>query len=84
MPRRRIGRPFFATPGKGSYMSMVLQPNQNFEEIAQYTVIMAVAVARAMDALAGVHTEIKWVNELYLNGKKVCGILSEAMSNVET
>ena len=33
-------------------MSMVLQPNQNFEEIAQYTVIMAVAVARAMDALA--------------------------------
>lgn len=65
-------------------MSMVLQPNQNFEEIAQYTVIMAVAVARAMDALAGVHTEIKWVNDLYLNGKKVCGILSEAMSNVET
>lgn len=51
-------------------MSMVLQPNQNFEEIAQYTVIMAVAVARAMDALAGVHTEIKWVNDLYLNGKK--------------
>ena len=84
MPRGRFGRPFFATPGKGIYMSMVLQPNQNFEEIAQYTVIMAVAVARAMDALAGVHTEIKWVNDLYLNGKKVCGILSEAMSNVET
>ena len=52
-------------------MSMVLQPNQNFEEIAQYTVIMAVAVARAMDALAGVHTEIKWVNDLYLNGKSL-------------
>ena len=49
MPRGRFGRPFFATPGKGIYMSMVLQPNQNFEEIAQYTVIMAVAVARAMD-----------------------------------
>ena len=58
MPRGRFGRPFFATPGKGIYMSMVLQPNQNFEEIAQYTVIMAVAVARAMDALAGVHTEM--------------------------
>ncbi len=44
---------------------------------------MAVAVARAMDALAGVHTEIKWVNDLYLNGKKFAGFLFEAMSNVE-
>ncbi|MGC3147859.1 bifunctional biotin--[acetyl-CoA-carboxylase] synthetase/biotin operon repressor, partial [Enterococcus faecalis] len=42
-PRGRFGRPFFATPGIGIYMSMVLQPNHNFEEIAQYSVIMAVA-----------------------------------------
>ena len=72
MPRGRFGRPFSLRQVKG-FMSMVLQPNQNFEEIAQYTVIMAVAVARAMDALAGVQTEIKWVNDLYLNGKKFAG-----------
>ncbi|MGK0552644.1 biotin--[acetyl-CoA-carboxylase] ligase [Enterococcus faecalis] len=83
-PKGRFGRPFFAKAGKGIYMSLLLRPNQNFEEMAQYTVITAVAVTRAMDQLAKVHTEIKWVNDIYLNGKKVCGILSEAMSDVET
>lgn len=83
-PKGRFGRPFFSKAGSGIYMSLLLKPNQNFEEMAQYTVITAVAVARAMDQLAKVHTEIKWVNDIYLNGKKVCGILSEAMSDVET
>ncbi|MEI5993884.1 biotin--[acetyl-CoA-carboxylase] ligase [Candidatus Enterococcus mansonii] len=80
----RFGRPFFSKAGVGIYMSMLLRPNQNFEEMAQYTVIMAVAIARAMDNLASVQTEIKWVNDIYINGKKVCGILSEAMSDVES
>lgn len=83
-PKGRFGRPFFAKPQSGIYMSMLLRPNQNFEEMAQYTVIMAVAVSRAMDSLANIYTEIKWVNDIYLNGKKVCGILSEAMSDVES
>lgn len=83
-PKGRFGRPFFAKAGKGIYMSLLLRPNQNFEEMAQYTIIMAVAVSRAMDDIATVTTEIKWVNDIYLNGKKVCGILSEAMSDVES
>lgn len=83
-PKGRFGRPFFSKAGGGIYMSMLLRPNQNFEEMAQYTLIMAVAAARAMDKLAHVQTEIKWVNDIYINGKKVCGILSEAMSDVET
>lgn len=83
-PKGRFGRPFFSKAGVGIYMSMLLRPNQNFEEMAQYTLIMAVAVARAMDKLANVQTEIKWVNDIYINGKKVCGILSEAMSDVES
>ena len=83
-PKGRFGRPFFSKAGSGIYMSMLLRPNQNFEEMAQYTVIMAVAIARAMDDLIKVQTEIKWVNDIYLNGKKVCGILSEAMSDVES
>lgn len=80
----RFGRPFFSKAGSGIYMSMLLRPNQNFDEMAQYTVIMAVAIARAMDNLAHVQTKIKWVNDIYINGKKVCGILSEAMSDVES
>ncbi|MBM7689130.1 biotin--[acetyl-CoA-carboxylase] ligase [Enterococcus ureilyticus] len=83
-PKGRFGRPFFSKAGSGIYMSMLLRPNQNFEEMAQYTVIMAVAIARAMDNLINTHTEIKWVNDIYINGKKVCGILSEAMSDVES
>lgn len=83
-PKGRFGRPFFSKAGQGIYMSMLLRPNQNFEAIAQYTVMMAVAVSQAMDDLAQVHTEIKWVNDIYLQQKKVCGILSEAMSDVET
>ncbi|WP_086314684.1 biotin-[acetyl-CoA-carboxylase] ligase [Enterococcus sp. 7F3_DIV0205] len=83
-PKGRFGRPFFSKAGSGIYMSMLLRPNQNFEEMAQYTVIMAVAIARAMDTLVKVKTEIKWVNDIYINGKKVCGILSEAMSDVES
>lgn len=83
-PKGRFGRPFFSKAGCGIYMSMLLRPNQNFEEMAQYTVIMAVAVSKAIDCLAKVTTEIKWVNDIYLNGKKVCGILSEAMSDVES
>jgi len=83
-PIGRFGRPFFSKAGSGIYMSMLLRPNQNFEEMAQYTVIMAVAVTRAMDKLIKVSTEIKWVNDIYIDGKKVCGILSEAMSDVES
>ncbi|OJG51949.1 biotin-[acetyl-CoA-carboxylase] ligase [Enterococcus haemoperoxidus] len=83
-PKGRFGRPFFSKAGSGIYMSMLLRPNQNFEEMAQYTVIMAVAIARAMDNLTPVQTKIKWVNDIYINGKKVCGILSEAMSDVES
>jgi BirA family biotin operon repressor/biotin-[acetyl-CoA-carboxylase] ligase len=83
-PKGRFGRPFFSKAGSGIYMSMLLRPNQRFEEMAQYTVIMAVAAARAIDELAQVTTEIKWVNDIYLNGKKIGGILSEAMSDVES
>ena len=45
---------------------------------------MAVAVAEAIDELLGVESQIKWVNDIYLNHKKVVGILSEAMTDVET
>lgn len=83
-PHGRFGRPFFSKSGHGIYMSMLLRPNKNFSEMAQYTVIMAVAVAKAMDELTDVTTEIKWVNDIYINGKKVCGILSEAMADFES
>lgn len=82
--RGRFGRAFFAKPSQGIYLTLLLHPHQTFAELPQYTVVMAVAVASAIDKLAHVDTKIKWVNDIYLDGKKICGILSEAMSDIET
>ncbi|MDN6640890.1 MAG: biotin--[acetyl-CoA-carboxylase] ligase [Tetragenococcus sp.] len=78
----RFGRSFFSPKGQ-IYMSLLLTPNQTFEELPQYTVLAAVALSLAIDHCTGKQTQIKWVNDIYLEGKKVCGILSEANSNFE-
>lgn len=83
-PHGRFNRPFFSQSKTGLYMSLLLNPEKSFEELPQYTVLAAVAISQAIDELAGVRTEIKWVNDIYLNGKKICGILSEALSDVES
>lgn len=79
----RFGRPFFCPRGQ-IYMSLLLNPNQSFEELPQYTLLAAVAVSLAIDEVTGRKTDIKWVNDIYLDGKKICGILSEATSDFET
>lgn len=79
----RFGRPFFAKPGAGIYMSLILHPNQKFSEITNYTIITAVAVVRALNKLLDISPKIKWVNDIYINDKKVCGILTEAISDME-
>lgn len=80
----RFGRPFYSPAGKGIYMTLLLNPNHTFEELPQYTVLAAVAVFEAIKKLTGLTTEIKWVNDIYLGGKKICGILSEATSDFES
>lgn len=79
----RFGRPFFSPAGQ-IYMSLLLTPNQTFKELPQYTILAAVAVSLAIDHYTGKQTQIKWVNDIYLDGKKICGILSEATSDFET
>ncbi|AYW46253.1 biotin--[acetyl-CoA-carboxylase] ligase [Tetragenococcus koreensis] len=79
----RFGRPFFSPTGQ-IYMSLLLAPNQTFAELPQYTILAAVALSLAIDHHTGKQTQIKWVNDIYLDGKKICGILSEATSDFET
>lgn len=79
----RFGRSFFSPSGQ-IYMSLLLSPNQNFQELPQYTILSAVAVASAIDQLVGEQTAIKWVNDIFIREKKVCGILTEAISDFET
>ncbi|MGX7164461.1 biotin--[acetyl-CoA-carboxylase] ligase [Enterococcus massiliensis] len=79
----RFGRPFFAPTGQ-IYMSLLLSPNKAFAELPQYTLLAAVAASQAIDRLTEKKSQIKWVNDIYLEGKKVCGILSEAISDFES
>lgn len=75
--RGRMGRSFHS-PNGGLYMSLVLRPDIHATEALTVTTTAALAVCRAIDTLLGVRCGIKWVNDVYLNGKKVCGILTES------
>lgn len=82
--RGRLGRRFESPAGKGIYLSLVLRPGLPMTEAQAVTVSAAVAVCRAVKKLCGLELGIKWVNDLYYNGKKVCGILTEAALNLES
>ncbi len=74
----RLGRSFFSPMGTSIYMTVILRPDTEPEKISLLTPCTAVAAARAADKICGINTKIKWVNDLYLNGKKFCGILTES------
>lgn len=71
----RMGRVFASPPG-GTYFSVVLRPSFPREQFGAMTPFCAVAVHRALLELTGVSCDIKWINDLLLYGKKVCGILA--------
>lgn len=77
--RGRLQRSFFSAAGKGVYMSVLLHPNCEPQRVASLTPNLAVAVCRAINTVCGVMPEIKWVNDIYLKGKKICGILCESV-----
>lgn len=74
----RMGRSFYSPEDSGIYMSLILRPTLPAARSVMITSMTAVAVARAIERLADVQVEIKWVNDLYISGKKVGGILCEA------
>ncbi len=76
--RGRMGRRFYSPAGTGLYMSILLRPKIEPAEATKLTVCAAAAVAEAIEDLAGVSAGIKWVNDVLVRGKKVCGILTEA------
>ena len=78
--RGRLGRTFHSPAGSGVYFSLTYPMRRSLDETVGVTCAAAVAVMRTIRACSGKQTEIKWVNDLFLNGKKVCGILAEAVS----
>ena len=81
--RGRLGRSFFSPEHSGIYLTVILRPDCAPEQASLLTSLAAVAAARAVEKVSGADVKIKWVNDLYLNGKKICGILTEAGLGLE-
>ena len=81
--RGRFGREFFSPPDTGVYFSLLLRPAPEKNTAALVTVAAALASAEACEAVFCVPAEIKWVNDVLVNGQKVVGILAEAFINVD-
>ncbi len=82
--RGRQGRSFYSPPGSGVYMSFLLCPRVGAYEAARFTTAASVAVCVAIEKAFGLKPDIKWVNDVFFNNKKICGILTEAVTDFET
>lgn len=80
----RYGRVFFSPEDTGIYLSLLLRPTASPKQTAMLTAAAAVAMCQAMETVSEEAPQIKWVNDIFLHGKKVCGILTEAAFGLET
>jgi BirA family biotin operon repressor/biotin-[acetyl-CoA-carboxylase] ligase len=77
------GRPWYSPPGKGIWFSIVLKPHMPMQFISQLTLLVSVALCRAIKKTIPVNIGIKWPNDLLIEGKKVSGILLESSTEDE-
>lgn len=82
--RGRLGREFFSPKNTGIYMSFIFHPNTDISNAVSVTTATSVAVVRAIEKLTDIKPQIKWVNDVYMNNKKICGILTEAVTDFES
>ena len=79
----RLGRKFFSPSDTGLYLSILLRPEMTAADAVRITTAAAVAVADAVEKISGRKADIKWVNDVYIDGRKICGILTEAAFSLE-
>lgn len=82
--RGRLGRNFYSPKNTGIYMSFIFHTDLKLSDAVSVTTAAAVAVVRAIERLTDIRPQIKWVNDVYIGEKKLCGILTEAVSDFET
>ena len=75
--RGRQGRSFYSPRNNGIYMSIILNVNKNFSEHDLFTIVVATIVLDAIEKVSGLECKIKWVNDIFVDRKKICGILCE-------
>ena len=82
--RGRLGRSFYSPAKTRIYMSIILHPHINITAASLITTAASVAVCRAIRSLCNMEAKIKWVNDIFIDDKKVCGILTEAVTDFES
>lgn len=80
----RMGRTFISPSGTGVYMSVVLYPKTTLKTSQLITSCVAVGISKAIDNLCHSNSKIKWVNDIFLNDKKISGTLTEGAIDFET
>lgn len=79
--RGRNGKSFYSPENTGLYMSVLLHPGCRIADAVGITTCVSVAVSKVVEKVTGKSVGIKWVNDLYVENKKVCGILCEAVND---
>ncbi|HAN20733.1 MAG TPA: biotin--[acetyl-CoA-carboxylase] ligase [Clostridiales bacterium] len=79
----RMGRSFYSPADSGIYMSVLLRPNLTSDKAVLLTSLVAVSVVKAIEQVSGITVGIKWVNDLFLDDKKIVGILTEGGIDME-
>ena len=77
--RGRFARNFYSPANTGIYFSTILEKSLPIKDVSLITLISAIAVCRAITRLTNLNPQIKWINDIYLNNKKICGILVESI-----
>mgnify|MGYP000096211278 CR=1 FL=1 len=80
----RLGRSFMSPANTGIYFSILLKPQIANQEVTLLTTIAAVAVCEAIEKYTDKKPQIKWVNDIFIDSHKVCGILTEAALDLES
>lgn len=83
--RGRMGRPFYSPDGTGIYLSVLLRPKMPLADALFITTSAAVAVCTAVESInSSANAQVKWVNDVFVGEKKICGILTEAAVDFES
>lgn len=79
----RMGRSFFSPDKHGIYASLILKPQLSIVDVQLVTICAALAVSQSLETLYDLKPKIKWLNDIYLGSRKVCGILTEGEIELE-
>lgn len=80
--RGRRGRQWHSEPGQAIFMSLILRPSLPLKELSRITLFIAVAVVETLERF-GIKSGIKWPNDVLINGRKIAGILTEAVTDMD-